>query len=144
MLNHVGSRFSQGWEAILANEGMAARERLLALLDYDVRFAIAHPKYLAVWHAFWGEARGSMLYREIEFPRDRRYMDDVRALLRTLADQDDSDDVDIAVVIKGLEAMLFGLWWQAHIDPHPDHDAIGMRAIRTYLAAAWPRHFAAG
>jgi TetR/AcrR family transcriptional repressor of bet genes len=142
VLNHVGSQFSHGWEEILAKVGMSAQERLLALLDYDVRFAMAHPKYLAVWQAFWGEARGSTLYREIEFPRDRRYMDDLHALFLTLADEGGVDKADVAVLIKGLEALLFGLWWQAHIDPHPDHDAMGMRAVRTYLAAAWPRQFA--
>ncbi|MBM3585914.1 MAG: TetR family transcriptional regulator [Alphaproteobacteria bacterium] len=143
VLNHIGSQFSQGWEEILARADMPARQRLLALLDYDVRFALAHPRHLAVWQAFWGEARGSTLYREIEFPRDQRYMNDMHALLLTLAEEGGVDKADVAVLIKGLEALLFGLWWQAHISPQPDHEAVGIRAVRTYLAAAWPRHFAA-
>lgn len=143
VLNLLGARFIDGWDAILVEPGMSARDRLLALLEYDVRFVIEHPKSVAVWHAFWGEARGSNLYREMSFPRDRRYMEDVRTLLQAMADQGGDDTVDIAVLIKGLEAMLFGLWWQAHIDLRSDHDVTGMRAIRCYLAAAWPRHFAA-
>lgn len=142
VLNHLGARFGAGWDAILARDGLSVAERLLALLEYDVRFVIEHPRYVSVWHAFWGEAKGSTLYREVSFPRDRRYMNDVRALLEALADEDGNDSVDIAALIKGLEAMLFGLWWQAHIAPAPDHDAVAMRAVRSYLSASFPEHVA--
>lgn len=142
VLNHLGTRFVAGWDAILDAPGLSAKDRLFALIEYDVRFVVEHPSYVAVWHAFWGEARGSILYREMSFPRDRRYMDDVRTLLHAMSAGEDGDAVDIAVLVKGLEAILFGLWWQARIDPRPDHDVIGMRAVRAFLAGAWPGQFA--
>ncbi len=39
--------------------------------------------------------------------------------------------------------MLFGLWWDANLNPGPDQYADAMRALRTYLAALFPRHFTA-
>ena len=84
LLNHLGARFSDGWNAVLSDDSGTPSERLLRLLEYDVGFASEHPKFLAVWYAFWGEAKGSTLYREVGFPRDQRYMKDVRALLLEL------------------------------------------------------------
>jgi TetR/AcrR family transcriptional repressor of bet genes len=142
VLNYLGAQFSAGWDAILADEELPPNQRVIRLLEYDVRFAIEHPKYVAVWHAVWGEAKGSTLYREVSFPRDTRYMEDVRSLLLDLADQDSNGTVDIAAIIKGLDAMVFGLWRQAHINPTPDHGTVAMRAIHVFLAAWFPQYFA--
>ena len=65
VLNHLGARFSAGWDEILADQGGHARERLLRLLEFDVGFAREFPRYISVWHAFWGEAKGSTLLREL-------------------------------------------------------------------------------
>jgi len=99
-----------------------------------VRFAVERPHYVAVWHSMWGEARGSALYREVGLPRDRHYRADLQGQLARIVTG--SDDVGIAAVAKGLEAMLFGFWWQALVAPEPGHVDLAMRAIRSYLAAA--------
>lgn len=141
VLNYLGARFSAGWNAVLADESGSTSERLLRLLDYDVRFASEHPKYLSVWYAFWGEAKGSVLYREVSFPRDKRYLRDVRTLLQALVDEGGYDDVDVAALDKGIGAMLFGLWLDTHLNPGPNHYAEGMRALLTYLSTLFSRHF---
>ena len=143
VLNHLGARFSAGWDAILADDRGPASERLLGLLEYDVQFVCEYPQYVSAWFAFCGEARGSTLYREVSLPRDRRYMRDLNGLLRVLVEEGGGDDVDLAVFDKGINAMLFGLWLDAHLNPSEDHYAVGMRAVRTYLAGLFPRQFAA-
>jgi len=144
VLDYMGARFSAGWDTVLADESGSVADRLLRLLDYDVRFVCQHPEYVSVWHAFWGEAKGNTLYREVSFPRDRRYLRDLHGLLRQLVDEDGGDAVDLAALDKGLNAMLFGLWHDAHLNPSADHYAVAMRAVRTYLAALFPTRIAAG
>jgi TetR/AcrR family transcriptional repressor of bet genes len=141
VLNYLGAQFSAGWDAILAEESVIASDKLHSLLEYDVRFVNEYPEYVSVWHAFWGEAKGNTLYREVSSPRDRRYMGDVRALLQCLTDTGDYDDVDPTAAIKGIEAMLFGFWLDAHVNPGPDQYAVAMRALRTYLSKLFPNHF---
>lgn len=141
LLNHLGARFSDGWNAVLADDSGTPSERLLRLLEYDVGFASEHPKFLAVWCAFWGEAKGSTLYREISFPRNQRYMKDVRTLLLELVRDGAYGHVDVPALNKGIEAMLFGLWLDAHLQPSPDHFAVGMRALESYLSTLFPEHF---
>jgi len=142
VLNYLGRQFSAGWDAILAAECGSASERLMRLLEFDVRFVSDYPHYVSVWHAFWGEAKGSTLYREVSSPRDQRYMKDVRTLFQALADEDDNDDIDLAALITGVEAMLFGFWLDGHLNPGTDRSAVSIRALRGYLSALFPKHFA--
>jgi TetR/AcrR family transcriptional repressor of bet genes len=141
LLNYLGAQFGAGWDAVLANGHGTPGERLLKLLEFDVGFASQHPKFLAVWFAFWGQAKGSTLYHEVGFPRDRRYKQDVRDLLQELVKAGANDHVDVPALNKGIEAMLFGLWLDAHLHPSPDHHAVGMRAIKAYLSTLFPGQF---
>ena len=144
VLRHVGAQFSTGWDAVLADRSGSTSERLLRLLSYDVRFVHDYPQHVSVWHAFWGEAKGSTLYREMSSPRDRRYRSDVQSLLEDLVDEDGGYDVDLTAVVGGLEAMLFGFWLDAHLNPRPDRLADSIRSLEVYLSALFPRHFSAG
>ncbi len=141
VLRHIGARFSAGWDAALADRSGSTSDRILRLLSYDVGFVFDYPQYVSVWHAFWGEAKGSTLYREISSPRDRRYRNDVLLLLEGLVDEDGGYDVDLTAVNAGLEAMLFGLWLAEHLNPCPNRQAEAMRALSVYLNALFPRHF---
>lgn len=141
VLNHLSTEFSTGWDAILACPGATPCETILRLLEYDVGFASERPDYLSVWNAFWGEAKGSTLYREVFFPRDKRYGRDLRTVLDALIEDGGYDGVDAKAVETGLMAMLFGLWLKAHVNPTPDHYPKSMHALRVYLASVFPRHF---
>ena len=141
VLNYLSVEYSAGWDAILAHPGAAPSETILRLLEYDVRFGSERPDYLSVWNAFWGEAKGSTLYREVILPRDERYAGDLRTVLAALIKEGDYDHVDVQAVGTGLMAMQFGLWLNAHLDPTPDHYRHGMHVLRAYLASVFPEHF---
>lgn len=140
VLRHIGEQFSAGWDAALADKSGSTGDQLMRLLDYDVRFVHDHPQYVSVWHAFWGEAKGSTLYREISSRRDQRYRNDVRTLLERLVHDSNDRGVDVVAVTNGLEAMLFGFWLAEHLNPRPKQYTQGMRALRTYLSALFPKH----
>jgi AcrR family transcriptional regulator len=141
VLNYLSTEYSAGWDAILARPRTTPSETILRLLEYDVGFASERPDYLSVWHAFWGEAKGSTLYREVIFPRDERYGRDLRTVLGALVKEGQYDDVDPQAVETGIWAMLFGLWLNAHLNPAPNHYSHSMRALHVYLASVFPQHF---
>ena len=143
VLNYLGVRYSAGYHIVLADRTGSASERLFRLLEYIVQFARDFPQHLSVWHAFWGDAKGSTLYREISFPRDELYYREQHELLRALVEEGGYDGVDLAALNKGLRAMLFGLWWDSNLNPGPDQYGAALRALRTYLAGLFPRHFSA-
>lgn len=141
VLNYLSTEYSAGWDAILARPSGTPSETILRLLEYDVRFASKSPDYLSVWHAFWGEAKGSTLYREIIFPRDERYARDLRGVLGALVKEGGYDEIDPKAVETGIWAMLFGLWLNAHLNPTTDHYSHSMHALHVYLGSVFPRHF---
>jgi len=140
VLDYLGDQYSEGWHAVIAADGMSTMEKLLRVLEYDVRFAHENPKYLSTWHAFWGEANGSSLYREQSFPRDERYAHDIQDLIAAFVEEGDYDPDELLAAQNGIYAMLFGLWTEAHLNPDGDSYASGMAAIRLFLGKLFPRH----
>ena len=114
VLKYMHEVFTGGWDAELVTEDSTS-QKLIKLLEYDVRFASEQPDLLAVWHAFWGEAGGGTLYREYGHPHDERYGSDLGRLLNDLIREGGYKELDISAIEHGLTAMLFGLWRGSHI-----------------------------
>ena len=139
LLEHMGALYAAGWDGVLGAPGLSTGERLLALLDHDIGFVGRERDVVAVWHAVWGDAACSRLYRTTGTPRDRRYRNDLDRLLRQLGDG--RDEARVVALAKGLDAMLFGFWSQQLSDPEPQHEARAMEAVRVFLASAFPDRF---
>jgi AcrR family transcriptional regulator len=141
VLDHQETVFEKGWDAILAGNSISTSEKLLELLEYDVRFSVEHRDFISVWHAFWGEAKGSSLYRKLSHPRDERYESNARRLLSTLVKEGPYDDINVTAVERGINAMMFGIWRDSHLAHGPNDYNNGMQAIYVYLHKVFPQHY---
>ena len=141
VLDHQETNFEKGWDAILAGNSISTSEKLLELLDYDVRFSVEHRDFISVWHAYWGEPEGSSLYRSLSQPRDERYEKDVRRLLSNLVKEGPYDDINVTAVERGINAMMFGIWRDSHLAHGPNDYSNGMQAIYVYLHKVFPLHY---
>ena len=141
VLDHQETVFEKGWDAILAGNSISTSEKLLELLEYDVRFSVEHRDFISVWHAFWGEAKGSSLYRKLTNPRDERYESNARRLLSTLVKEGPYDDINVTAVERGINAMMFGIWRDSHLAHGPNDYNNGMQAIYVYLHKIFPKHY---
>ena len=140
VLEFLGARYAEGREAIGDIDAASTMEKLLQLLDYDVRFASENPEIISTWHAFWGEANGNSLYRELAVPRDGRYARETNQLITTLVDEGGYDENELFSLQTGLTAMLFGLWVESHLNPGKDDYEKGRAAVRLFLSKAFPKH----
>ena len=138
VLDYLGADFAAGWNAILAQQTDDIT-RLLRLLDYDIRFACENPKYVSAWHAYWGDAKGHMLFHEQVVPRDEGYASDLAQLLEKICDEGGYDKQDLSSVVRGLVAMMFGVWVQLHLNPGQNDYAVSIKAIRLFLQKMFPR-----
>ena len=141
VLIHQETVFEKGWDAILAGNSISTSEKLLELLEYDVRFSVEHRDFISVWHAFWGEAKGSSLYRKLTNPRDERYESDVRRLLSNLTEEGTYDDINVTAVERGINAMMFGIWRDSHLTHGPNDYNNGIQAMYVYLHKLFPQHY---
>ena len=141
VLIHQETVFENGWDAILAGNSISTSEKLLELLEYDVRFSVEHRDFISVWHAYWGEAKGSSLYRKLSRPRDERYESDVRRLLSNLTEEGTYDDINVTAVERGINAMMFGIWRDSHLTHGPNDYNNGIQAMYVYLHKLFPQHY---
>jgi len=141
VLNFLGAEYSPEWDSILADDSLSSRDRLMRLIEHDVSFAVQHPRYIAVWFAFWGEGQGNDLYRRTSFPRDERHKEDVKGELLKIAEEGGYKGVDVVALDTGIWAMLFGLWLDAHVNPRETFRSEALRAIHTFLSGFFPREF---
>ena len=141
VLDHQETVFEKGWDAILAGNSISTSEKLLELLEYDVRFSVEHRDFISVWHASWGEAKGSSLYRKLSRPRDERYESDVRRLLSNLTEEGKYDDINVTAVERGINAMMFGIWRDSHLTHGPNDYNNGIQAMYVYLHKLFPEHY---
>ncbi len=139
VLEEIASQYNAEWESILTQtKNQSAEKRLLELIKYDVKLPVNKPNLIAVWHAFWGEAKG--LYKEFNSARDKKYSEDLNQLVDEIAGYDyrKTDKRDITT---GLEAMLLGFWWMAHVNPKQYNYRSNIKIIRSYLRLIFPEHF---
>jgi len=141
VLIHQETVFENGWDAILAGNSISTSEKLLELLEYDVRFSVEHRDFISVWHAYWGEAKGSSLYRKLSHPRDERYERDARRLLSNLTEEGKYDDINVTAVERGINAMMFGIWRDSHLTHGPNDYNNGIQAMYVYLHKLFPQHY---
>ena len=62
-LKFLAQEHYEHWRASLSEAGPTPREQLIALIETDFAPAICNPRKLAVWFAFWGEAKARPAYR---------------------------------------------------------------------------------
>jgi len=113
-------------------------EKILCLIDYDIRFIGDNPEYLSAWAAFWGESKGSVLYRQQAVPRDQRYAKEVKELLAEYITEEGYEIGNLPLIIAGLNAMQFGFWIESHLDPKPDDYQTGLATVQLFLANTFP------
>ena len=133
VLDFLGKKYSGGWVVILAEKAESDMSKLLQLIDYDIRFACENPKYVSVWHAFWGESKGSALSHAKSVARDEGYSKDMENLLKNISREEGYDKHELSLVTRGLFAMMFGIWVQVHLNPAPNDYETNIRAVRLFL-----------
>ena len=138
VLNFLGKQYADGWYSALNQDSSSTLEKLLQLIDYDVQFCYEYPKYISAWHAFWGEARGNMLYHNLSLPRDERYASELEQLLAALIEETGQDPAELQLISFGLTAILFGVWIESHLYPEPENCQVYRDSLRLYLAKNFP------
>ena len=140
-LRTLAGEYRAKFEREVARENQTAAEKLLALMELDIRPSVCQPSKLAVWFAFWGEVKSRPTYRRICDELDRHYDDVVRDLCAEIIDDGNYENADAASIALALNSLTNGLWLSCLISPKTWSRAEAATAIRSYLASTFPDHF---
>jgi TetR/AcrR family transcriptional repressor of bet genes len=138
-LRSLASEYRTAWEHALENAGEDACARLEALVTLDFDAAIAHRDKLAVWFAFWGEAKSRPTYRQICAKLDKEYDRALEALCSDIGS--DGYDIPPRVVVESISALITGLWLDMLISPRSMTRQEGHNIVMRYLGSVYDRHF---
>lgn len=140
-LRALADDYKAQFDRTLERAGPDPASKLLAAMELDFKPSICDRKKLALWFAFWGEARARPAYRKICYESDRYYDDVVQQLCTAIIEDGKYRDVTAAAAVNALTSMTNGLWQWALISPHSFDREKAMDAVMSYLKSVFPRHF---
>lgn len=137
--------------AALADEFDNARRRALeagdpaaslqALIAATFDPTISDPRKIAVWYAFWGEARPRAAYMAQVGGLDAAYHQDLLRLVARLVADGGYEGVDAEAATYGFAGLLEWLWQESLIEGRRFDRGRACAIARRYLASMFPRHF---
>ena len=140
-LRHLADEYKRTWEKRLQDAGPSPAEQLRAMVEVDFDRPVCERNKLAVWFAFWGEAKSRPTYRKLCAERDREYGDALTGLCTDLVGNGHYKRVDAAQVASALSAMTEGLWLDMLITPQAMNREQAKQVCLGYLASVFPDHF---
>jgi TetR/AcrR family transcriptional repressor of bet genes len=139
-LRFLSEEYEISCQAAMAHAGPSAADRLRALVDLDFSPRVADRRKIAVWFAFWGEAKSRPTYMQLCAEKDRRYEETVARLCQEIIDAGGYEHVRALDIANGLSAMVNGLWLDLLMTPE-DMDRDKAKSICLgYLAQTFPSH----
>jgi len=139
-LKHLRAEYERNWRAALEKAPQGPANQLAALLKSDYQASVSNKKKLAVWFAFWGEAKSRPTYKKISQERMTDYTEILEDLLSQLIKEGDYSDIDIANMTEGITAMADGLWLNILISARGFNRSDAEKAMLQYLRQAFPKH----
>jgi TetR/AcrR family transcriptional repressor of bet genes len=142
-LRYMTNEYERAWREATGRAGADPVARLRVMIDGDFGPQTGSRKHVAVWYAFWGEARWRPEYLRICQEVSAQYFAETRSLVRSIAVAGGYPGIDADLVARGLNAMVNGLWLDLLIEPKDVDRNIAKRCCYQFLGSQFPREFAA-
>ncbi|MCG3202431.1 MAG: HTH-type transcriptional regulator BetI [Gammaproteobacteria bacterium] len=140
-LRFLADEYKSAWETALERAGPTAAKKLAQLVELDFTPALCDRRKLAVWFAFWGEARSRPTYLRLCKQRDQEYDEALHGLCRQVIVEGRYKHADADVIASSLAALTDGLWMDILISHRSMSASRARRISFAYLANVFPGHF---
>ena len=110
ILEYLAKEHYQLWRRNLDAAGDDPAARLTAIVKADFDRKICTPKKMAVWFAFWGQAKYRPNYLKIHNIYDEERSREIIRICTALAGPGDADGKGAEATAHAIEAMIDGLW----------------------------------
>ncbi len=140
-LRYVTEDYRGVWTRAVEKAGPGVADKLAALYLADLDPAVCTRKKLAVWHAFYGEARSRPIYREICGASDRQRIDAGSELVGQIVAEGGYRHLNPEHTARGLDALTDGIWLHALLSSGKFDREGARETVRSILACLFPKHF---
>ena len=139
-LNHLREEYEHNGRAALKKATNDPANQLAALLRADYQAKVADIKKVAVWFAFWGEAKSRPRYKKICLERVTDYTEILGDILSRLIKEEGYSDIKISAMTEGIMAMADGLWLNMLISSGDFKRLDAEKVMMQYMRQTFPRH----
>lgn len=129
------------WLGAVEKAGSDPVQQLSAIISADFDRNICSPKKLAVWFAFWGQAKYRPNYLKVHNNHDDERFSELCRLCAEIVADGPYDHLDSESVARCLEALVDGLWLNLLLYPNGTHREEARDDCFSYLATVFPKHF---
>ncbi len=140
-LRFLAEEYKSLFEKTLDKSGPGAADKLLALMELDLRPSVCDPKKLAVWFGFWGEVKAMPTYRRMCNEYDKGYDNAIEKLCMEIIAEGKYKKVNARVIAEVLSSLTNGLWLSCLISPKTWDRQAALESVQAYLASVFPKHF---
>ena len=140
-LRYLADEYTSHFNKAYEKSGPGPADKLLALVELDLRPSICDRRKVAVWFAFWGEVQSRPTYRKICDERDQYYDDTIERLAAEIIAEGDYQHITAESVAIVLNSMTNGLWLSFLISPRTFDRQKARDALLGYLSSVFPKHF---
>ncbi len=140
-LRYLAEEYKSLFEKTLDRAGPGAADKLLALMELDLKPSVCDQKKLAVWFGFWGEVKAMPTYRTMCNEYDRGYDRAIEQLCKEIIGQGKYQNVSAKNVAEILSSLTNGLWLSCLISPKSWDRHAALESVKGYLRTVFPNHY---
>lgn len=140
-LGYLAQEHYDHWQAAMEKAGSESGKRLAAIVAVDFERAICSPKKLAVWFAFWGQAKYRPAYLEVHDRYDIQRSDEISRLCRLITEEGGYDHIDPDSAARNIVALVDGLWLSLLLYPKSYQRKQSRDDCFAFLGELFPKHF---
>ena len=129
------------WHGAMEAAGPDPSKQLASIIEVDFERIISSPKKLAVWFAFWGQAKYRPAYLDIHDRYDKQRAKEIKRLCGLIVEDGGYDNIDLASAARSIEALVDGLWLGLLLYPKKIRREAALGDCFAFLARLFPKHF---
>jgi TetR/AcrR family transcriptional regulator, transcriptional repressor of bet genes len=137
----IALEFEEARRRALDSAGGSASVALTRLIDMSFDPAVSDPAKVAVWYAFWGEARARRVYMERISALDHAYQQDLVRLCSELIAAGNYRSLNAEAVAIGFAGVLEWQWQEILVSGEHFDREHARSVARAYLAGIFPGDF---
>ena len=141
-LEQVAVEFEAARRAALEAAGDDPVTALKAIIDVSLDPKVSDPANVAVWYAFWGEAKARKLYLERIGSYDTVSQDGIDRLFAEIIQRGGYRHLNAEALALGFSGLLEWQWQEILVSGRSFDREAAKRAARAYLASIFPQEFA--
>ncbi len=141
-LEQIAAEFETARQAALDGAGGDPVKALEAIIEVSLDPKVSDPANVAVWYAFWGEAKARKLYLERIGSYDTVSQDSLDRLFAEIIARGGYAHLNAEALAMGFSGLLEWQWQEILSSGRNFDRGQGKQMARAYLASIFPQEFA--